>query len=125
MCSAHCLSHRFRTLLSLALLLPFVVQIHAAVVEPFPTTSYQTIPTPSCNTDAVVIPDMGISSGINRLRGEIHGEPGPYEYRHPQSPLDVEGYPVAPADLELEQVHVFVRHGALFLLFTLLCYYLS
>ena len=26
-------------------------------------------------------------------------------------PLDVENYPVAPAELVLEQVHVFVRHG--------------
>ncbi|KAF9788558.1 phosphoglycerate mutase-like protein [Thelephora terrestris] len=27
------------------------------------------------------------------------------------TPLDVENYPVAPATLQLEQVHVFVRHG--------------
>ena len=26
-------------------------------------------------------------------------------------PLDVEGYPVAPPELELEQVHIYVRHG--------------
>ena len=26
-------------------------------------------------------------------------------------PLDVEGYPVAPPELELEQVHVYIRHG--------------
>lgn len=26
-------------------------------------------------------------------------------------PLDVEGYPIAPAGLQLEQVHVYVRHG--------------
>jgi hypothetical protein len=31
--------------------------------------------------------------------------------RLPQIPLDVEQYPVAPCGLELEQVHVFVRHG--------------
>ena len=31
--------------------------------------------------------------------------------RPPQVPLDVDKYPVAPPDLELEQVHVFVRHG--------------
>ncbi|KAK2465059.1 hypothetical protein APHAL10511_002867 [Amanita phalloides] len=29
----------------------------------------------------------------------------------PQVPLDVEGYPRAPDGLELEQVHVYVRHG--------------
>ncbi|KAF8512657.1 histidine phosphatase superfamily [Hysterangium stoloniferum] len=26
-------------------------------------------------------------------------------------PLDVENYPVAPAELELEQVHIYIRHG--------------
>ena len=26
-------------------------------------------------------------------------------------PLDVNGYPVAPPELELEQVHIYVRHG--------------
>ena len=26
-------------------------------------------------------------------------------------PLDVDGYPVAPVELELEQVHIYVRHG--------------
>ncbi|KAF5351267.1 hypothetical protein D9756_008388 [Leucocoprinus leucothites] len=38
-------------------------------------------------------------------------EPGPYVYLPPQVPLDVEGYPATPAGLELEQVHVYVRHG--------------
>ncbi len=28
-----------------------------------------------------------------------------------RSTLDVAGYPAAPADLELEQVHLYVRHG--------------
>ncbi|KAG2003286.1 hypothetical protein CC2G_003902 [Coprinopsis cinerea AmutBmut pab1-1] len=32
-------------------------------------------------------------------------------YRYPQVPLEVEEYPVAPAPLTLEQVHVYVRHG--------------
>jgi len=27
-------------------------------------------------------------------------------------PLDVKNYPVAPPTLQLEQVHLFVRHGA-------------
>lgn len=31
--------------------------------------------------------------------------------RPPQEPLDVENYPVAPEGLELNQVHVYVRHG--------------
>lgn len=30
----------------------------------------------------------------------------------PQVPLDVENYPVAPAELALEQVHIYIRHGA-------------
>jgi acid phosphatase len=30
-----------------------------------------------------------------------------------EGPLDVEGYPVAPEGLGLEQVHIYVRHGAL------------
>lgn len=30
---------------------------------------------------------------------------------YPQVPLDVEGYPVAPEGLKLEQVHLYVRHG--------------
>ncbi|KAK7046664.1 acid phosphatase [Favolaschia claudopus] len=40
-----------------------------------------------------------------------HDETKPYTYRPPQAPLDVKGYPVAPADLQLEQVHIYVRHG--------------
>ncbi|TRM60384.1 histidine phosphatase superfamily [Schizophyllum amplum] len=35
----------------------------------------------------------------------------PYTYTLPQVPLDAERYPVAPQGLELEQVHVYVRHG--------------
>ncbi|KAF7323871.1 Acid phosphatase [Mycena kentingensis (nom. inval.)] len=38
-------------------------------------------------------------------------EAAPYAYRPPQVPLDVKGYPVAPHGLQLEQVHVYVRHG--------------
>ncbi|KAJ3551009.1 hypothetical protein NM688_g4955 [Phlebia brevispora] len=34
------------------------------------------------------------------------------KHSHPGAKrLDVEGYPVAPSELELEQVHVYVRHG--------------
>lgn len=72
-------------------------------------STYQTIPSPICAVDIVVTPDMGPRPVINRV---ADGEPGPYVYRPPQEPLDVDGYPVAPAGLELEQVHVYVRHGA-------------
>ncbi|KAJ7512066.1 histidine phosphatase superfamily [Mycena galericulata] len=40
-----------------------------------------------------------------------HNEALPYTYRSPQVPLDAKVYPVAPQDLQLEQVHVYVRHG--------------
>ena len=33
-------------------------------------------------------------------------------YRYPQMPLEVDGYSVAPYNLQLEQVHIYVRHGA-------------
>lgn len=33
-------------------------------------------------------------------------------YRYPQMPLEVDGYAVAPNNLQLEQVHIYVRHGA-------------
>ena len=32
-------------------------------------------------------------------------------YRPSQPPLDVERYPIAPSELALEQVHIYVRHG--------------
>ncbi|KAH9477792.1 putative acid phosphatase SPBC4.06 [Psilocybe cubensis] len=34
-----------------------------------------------------------------------------YGYRYPQVPLEVDNYPVGPEGLQLEQVHVYVRHG--------------
>lgn len=42
-------------------------------------------------------PSANVKAANNSWRGHV--------------PLDVEGYPVAPADLELEQVHVYIRHG--------------
>ena len=35
-----------------------------------------------------------------------------FGYRYPQVPLEVDGYVVAPHNLQLEQVHIYVRHGA-------------
>ncbi|TFK49423.1 phosphoglycerate mutase-like protein [Heliocybe sulcata] len=35
----------------------------------------------------------------------------PFVCRPPQVALDVENYPIAPEQLELEQVHVYIRHG--------------
>lgn len=113
MCSIRSQSYRFRNLLSLTLFIPYILSTNTVIAGALTITSEQNIPTPLCSADAVTIPDMGLSSGINRSRGEVHAEPGPYEHRHPQVPLDVGGYSVAPAGLELQQVHVFVRHGAL------------
>ncbi len=39
------------------------------------------------------------------------GGGGSQEARKGHVPLDVDGYPVAPPELELEQVHIYVRHG--------------
>ena len=33
-------------------------------------------------------------------------------YQYPQMPLEVDGYEVSPHNLQLEQVHIYVRHGA-------------
>ncbi|KAJ7637137.1 histidine phosphatase superfamily [Roridomyces roridus] len=57
--------------------------------------------------DFVIMP-----STTSRVPSSVsHNEALPYVYRTPQVPLDVKGYPVAPPELELEQVHVYVRHG--------------
>ena len=48
---------------------------------------------------------LGLGGGGNASGG------GGARYRAPRPPLDVAGYPVAPRELELEQVHVYVRHG--------------
>ncbi|KZT70468.1 phosphoglycerate mutase-like protein [Daedalea quercina L-15889] len=42
-------------------------------------------------------PSTNVASAARGLNGSV--------------PLDVSGYPVAPAELELEQVHVYIRHG--------------
>ena len=59
-------------------------------------------------------PDLSLNNGV--LIGMTDGATGipakTYEYRYPQVPLDVDGYPIGPEGLKLEQVHVYVRHGA-------------
>ncbi|KAF6747164.1 histidine phosphatase superfamily [Ephemerocybe angulata] len=51
-----------------------------------------------------------MSSG--RTTSDTSSDPSlAHPYRSPQVPLEVENYPVAPDPLQLEQVHVFVRHG--------------
>ena len=39
-----------------------------------------------------------------------------FGYRYPQMPLEVDGYAAAPYNLQLEQVHIYVRHGTLLII---------
>ncbi|CDO75738.1 hypothetical protein BN946_scf184921.g14 [Trametes cinnabarina] len=50
--------------------------------------------------------DSGIDMGL--LGG---GKANNNSVKRGHVPLDVDGYPVAPSELELEQVHIYVRHG--------------
>lgn len=64
------------------------------------------------NLDAMT---MTIGGRTLNTAGSVHTTTaqtnGSNEQKLPQVPLDVDQYPVAPAGLELAQVHVFVRHG--------------
>ena len=51
---------------------------------------------------------VGITGGLKTSGDALAQSLG---IRPPQVPLDVDNYPVAPPDLELEQVHIYVRHG--------------
>ena len=46
------------------------------------------------------------------LELEMMSETGSWNDHLGHIPLDVENYPVAPSTLQLEQVHLFIRHGA-------------
>lgn len=122
MFSARTRRPQFKIILTLLLTVPlsFLVRDVSASPPPLFQSTYQTIPTSLCNADIAVTADMGLISATQGPHKEANGEPGPYIYRPPQVPLDVENYPVAPAGLELEQVHVYVRHGACYLLFLVL-----
>ncbi|CAA7268373.1 unnamed protein product [Cyclocybe aegerita] len=60
----------------------------------------------SCETSA-----EAVMKPLALLQDKVEGNVKPYKYHYPQAPLDVNGYPVAPENLQLEQVHVYVRHG--------------
>lgn len=68
-------------------------------------------PTPSIYADLEDMPQVLRSTKAPST--VTHNEALPYTYRPPQVPLDVKGYPIAPNELKLEQVHVYVRHGML------------
>ena len=62
------------------------------------------------HTNLELCPDSGILIGM--VESGATGVPAKtYEYRYPQVPLDVDGYPNGPDGMKLEQVHVYVRHG--------------
>lgn len=111
----HSISSRQHVICSLFSVISFlpVTNGQSTGTNPWATSlfqsTYQTVPSSICGPDIVVTPDMTPASAATLV---ADGEPGPYLYRPPQVPLDVDGYPIAPACLELEQVHVYVRHGA-------------
>ncbi|TCD67802.1 hypothetical protein EIP91_011930 [Steccherinum ochraceum] len=54
----------------------------------------------------------GSHSSAAGFGGQAHGESNVRPAGWPGAlPLDVEGYPTAPSGLELQQVHIYVRHG--------------
>ena len=57
-----------------------------------------------------LFPIVVAESNLTFIPDELMAEPPKVKTRG-QVGLDVEKYPVAPEGLELEQVHVYVRHG--------------
>lgn len=55
--------------------------------------------------------DIDMAFGRSRPGRRADHDPVAFAYQHPQVPLEVDEYPVAPEPLQLEQVHIFVRHG--------------
>lgn len=90
----HTRTSRFRILLSVILVSSHFGTLVIAVGEDSPRNPFEAL------LDLDMACDSLSTTGGRGL-----------EYRHPQVPLDADNYTVAPAPLELEQVHVFVRHG--------------
>lgn len=65
-------------------------------------------PTPSVYADLEVMPQGPRNA---KAPSTVSHNEASLFIRPPQVPLDVKAYPVAPEDLTLEQVHVYVRHG--------------
>ena len=66
------------------------------------------------NLPLFVLAAQLLTRGGTQLELGIMSAEGSRPNDHPgHIPLDIENYPVAPSTLQLEQVYVFVRHGAL------------
>jgi acid phosphatase len=98
--------------------LRFAFLLSVVLVQLLNTTVAESLEslTPTCDD---TIPELSRDrlSGVDMVPGAVgNGTVGvstkTYEYRYPQLPLDVDGYPIAPEGLKLEQVHIYVRHGA-------------
>ncbi|TFY72718.1 hypothetical protein EVG20_g315 [Dentipellis fragilis] len=86
-------------LLYLAFTLTFLARLHI-------TTASDDLDYTSSDTTAhIPIPD-GFQFDLRMVSAKSGGK-----YRAPTAVLDVDAYPVAPPELELEQVHVYIRHG--------------
>jgi hypothetical protein len=55
--------------------------------------------------------DLDMAFGTSNPGPSADHDPVAFAYQHPQVPLEVKEYLVAPEPLQLEQVHVYVRHG--------------
>ncbi|RDB30261.1 putative acid phosphatase SPBC4.06 [Hypsizygus marmoreus] len=69
------------------------------------------LPEETSNPMVFGVPISRHTSSSSEVGRHGYHPPEPHVYRPPQAPLDVQTYPVAPFGLELEQVHVYVRHG--------------
>ncbi|KAJ3543988.1 hypothetical protein NMY22_g2946 [Coprinellus aureogranulatus] len=69
----------------------------------------------SLNTTANITPidhgDLDMVFGLPKLGRSADADPVAFAFQYPQVQLEVDEYPVAPEPLQLEQVHIFVRHG--------------
>lgn len=95
--------------------MPLGYNIHLllTLIVVLPSIYYQTRAV-SETPDIPEVPAVSWANMHNPVTKEFNSNAhltGAITQRLPQIPLDVEKYPVAPSELELEQVHVFVRHG--------------
>ena len=75
-----------------------------------PATSVSNIVFPACLESQSTRSEHALHN-LEMVLPQTKPKPGD-KYRAPRTELDVAGYPVAPEGLSLEQVHVYMRHGA-------------